>query len=196
MLTKSTLLAVASVTLLAACSDVQTTRSTPLRALPSVAPVQAAPLADYKINRVRVVVPSILSVSEANKLLPPADIVWREDPYGDRRAQVQAIVDKAVRQGLSGMHGREAVNVDITVRRFHALSQMARTTVGGNHNIQFDMVIRDAQSGRQIGETAHISASLKAFGGKRALAAEKRGETQKVRISRHISAVMKQYFQL
>ena len=44
------------------------------------------------VARVEVRVPRSLKVSEANRYLPAGDIVWREDPPGDRHAQVQAIV--------------------------------------------------------------------------------------------------------
>jgi hypothetical protein len=56
------------------------------------------------------------------------------------------------------------------------------------------VTVRDAETGMQLLDTFPISASLKAYGGQKAIDAEMRGETQKVRISRHITEVMKQVF--
>ncbi len=70
----------------------------------------------------RVTVPKSLTVSEAKSLLPTADIVWREDPLGDRHVQVGKIVETAVLRGAQGLKGKRPVIIDVTVTRFHALT--------------------------------------------------------------------------
>ena len=52
--------------------------------------------ADWQVTEITVIVPETLSVSEANSIKPRADIVWREDPLGNRHAQVQAVVQEAM----------------------------------------------------------------------------------------------------
>lgn len=194
MLNKNTVFAMAAVVLLGACSGVQTTRNAPIETLPTHIGMQTTTGGNWHVQEVRVNVPETLSVSEANLYVPPSDIVWREDPYGDRRAQVKAIIDLSVQQAFVGMQGAQAVIVDIDLKRFHALSQKARVSVGGVHNIQFDVTVRDAETGMQLLDTFPVEASLKAYGGQAAIDAEIRGETQKVRISRHITEVMMQVF--
>ena len=53
-----------------------------------------AATAGYNVTDVVVDVPAELTVSEANRFLPGSDIVWREDPMGDRKAQVKVIMEK------------------------------------------------------------------------------------------------------
>ena len=65
-------------------------------------PVPASLAQTWRLAEVRVSVPKSLSVSEAKSLLPNADIVWREDPLGDRHAQVGKIVQNAVLRGAQG----------------------------------------------------------------------------------------------
>ena len=59
----------------------------------------------WRLAEVRVSVPNSLTVSEAETLLPNADIVWREDPAGDRHAQVATIMKNAITQGAQGLRG-------------------------------------------------------------------------------------------
>ena len=145
----------------------------------------------FNVRDVRVSVPDSLSVSEANIYLPSADIVWREDFYGDRHEQVAAIFKEGMTRGVKDLNGAQAIYVDIEVKRFHSLTERARYTVGGIHSIKFVLVLRDAKTGALIADPRLIKADLKAYGGKRAVAAEHRGETQKVRITAHLAEVIK-----
>lgn len=154
-------------------------------------PVEAA-ATSFDVRDVNVTVPRTLKVSEANLYLPAGDIVWREDPKGDRHAQVQAIVDAAMRQGTAGMQGRMPVRVDVEITRFHALTEKARYTVGGVHAIQFNLTLADPETGVPLTRPRHVKANLKAFGGKKALDAEAQGLTQKVRITQHLAGVIQQ----
>ncbi len=175
----------------AAQPDTTLRRIAPSTGSATAAP-QAADAARWRVADIRIEVPDSLKVSEANSLIPDADIVWREDPFGDRRAQVREILDLALRQAALSLDGSEPVVLDIRLRKFHALSQKARATVGGIHNIAFDVTIRDPQTGRPLQPTFPVEIRLRALGGQKAIEAEMRGETQKVRIMREIARVMHQ----
>jgi len=191
------ILAITAATFLGACSNVATTRNAPMEITPtsSIASVgiKSSQSVSWHIQEVRVNVPETLSVSEANLYMPPSDIVWREDPYGDRRLQVQNIIDLAVSQAAIDMQGNEPVYLDIDLKRFHALSQKARATVGGQHTIFFEVNVRDVATDTDLVDPFQVQIKLNAFGGQKAIDAEIQGETQKVRITREITSVMRNY---
>ncbi|UOA27027.1 DUF6778 family protein [Pseudosulfitobacter sp. DSM 107133] len=191
--------------MVSACANIETaTRNAPFETTPAFAsaPVDAMSLAAAEpsiaatpalhITQINVDVPQSLKVSEANRYYPSGDIVWREDPMGDRHTQVKAIFEAAMQQGAQSISGDYPVILDITVSRFHALTEKARYTVGGVHSIAFTMQLRDATTGALLGEPHQVKADLKAFGGQRAIEAEARGETQKVRITAHLAEVLRQ----
>jgi hypothetical protein len=144
----------------------------------------------YLVQQLSVTVPDELTVSEANVFLPIADIVWREDPMGDRKQQVQKILIDAIVKGVSKVADGQPVTMEVRLIKFHSVTEKTRYTVGGRHNIKFDYVLRDAKTGVPVTEVKHIDASLKAYGGTRAVAAMARGETQKVRITQHLEELM------
>lgn len=144
------------------------------------------------VKAIRVEVPRTLSVSEANSYYPSGDIVWREDPLGDRHAQVKKIVYDGLSAGTRSLNGPMPVILDIRVRRFHALSEKARYTTGGVHNIHFDIAVRDANTQELLVQPRFVQADLDAFGGSEAIIAEARGQTQKKRIQQHLAAVIQQ----
>ncbi len=150
----------------------------------------AVSMRDYKVVDVRVNVPESLTVSEANSLIPQADIVWHGDPYGDRRAQIATVIRDGMMAGARNLEGARPVIVEIEVARFHALTPRARYTVGGNHNIDFWMTVRDAESGEVLEPRRFVDTDLPAYGGTRAVEAEARGETQKVRIQTFMAEVL------
>lgn len=154
--------------------------------------VGTVPGADMSITKVNVRVPRTLRVSEANRYLPQGDIVWREDPLGDRHAQVQTIVQAALEAGVRPLQGSVEVELDVEVLRFHALTQKARYTTGGVHAIAFTMVLRDAETGEALTPVREIEADLTAYGGRRALVAIAEGRTQKVRITGFLAKVIQQ----
>src|SRR6056297_41477 len=169
-----------------ACATVETaTRNVPLDATRTVAPLSLS------VNEVRVSVPRSLRVSEANRYYPGGDIVWREDPVGDRHAQVKAIVEAGLSEGISDMEpGAVPVVMDVEVTRFHALTEKARYTIGGVHAIQFKMQLRNPETGQAYGEPHFVKADFKAFGGAKAIEAERDGITQKFRITNHLAKVI------
>jgi len=149
-------------------------------------------LRQINVAQINVRVPTSLKVSEANRYYPGGDIVWREDPMGNRHAQVSKIMHAAMAAGTEGFDGPVPVILDVEVVRFHALSEKARYTVGGVHHIVFKMVLRDARTGEFLSEPRRIESDLAAFGGQQAISAEARGLTQKVRISGHLAEVIRQ----
>ena len=150
-----------------------------------------APLRDIHVDAISVRVPDSLTVSEANQYLPQGDIVWRGDPIGDRRAQVGAIFEEAFARGAAPLDGALGVMLDVEVTRFHALTEKARYTVGGVHNINFNLTLRDPETGAALSATRTVRADLDAFGGEQALRAEAAGQTQKVRITDHLAEVIR-----
>lgn len=151
--------------------------------------VPAPATRNYDVVGLEVAVPRTLVVSEANSYYPGADIVWRGDPPGDRYKQVEAIFDSGMQRGFSTLGGSRDVVVEIEVQRFHSLTEKARYTVGGVHSITFLVTVRDARTGEVIEGPRRVKADLKAYGGQTALDAERRGETQKVRITEHLADV-------
>lgn len=150
----------------------------------------------WHVTAVRVSVPRSLTVSEVAGLVPRADIVWREDdPQGDRRAQVGAIMQAAIARAASGLKGRQAVVFEVTVTRFHALSMEAETMLSdaGVHNIQFDIAVLDARTGAVLAGPTHIQADLPALSGELMREARARGESQKSQISAHVTATMQSW---
>ena len=137
-----------------------------------------APL--YTVTDVRVAVPQDLRVSEANVFYPVADIVWRGDPMGNRHQQVAAIFREAAAQATASMRGPRAAVVEIELVRFHGVTEKTRYTVGGTHNMEFNLTVRDAATGAIIDGPRFVEADAKAAGGRAALAEEQAGRTQKV----------------
>lgn len=169
----------------AAASD-----SDPLSFADVDAPVAGFPAVSVK--QISVVVPRALEVSEANRYLPAGDIVWREDPVGDRHAQVQKIFEAGLGKGTQNLKGGTPVSLYVQVMRFHALTEKARYSTGGVHSIKFGLAVRDLNTGRILGQPRVIEADLNALGGRIALAAEAKGQTQKVRITDHLAEVIRQ----
>lgn len=152
-------------------------------------PIDPGVSRSWNVVGVDVSVPSSLTVSEALSLVPAADIVWREDPIGDRRAQVATIMRDAVTRGASGLNGRQPVRIQITQRRFHALTFEAETRLSdaGVHNIDFVATVVDARTGAVLAGPEAIQADVPAFSGAAAVAARSRGLTQKIVITDHVA---------
>ncbi|OSQ50733.1 DUF6778 family protein [Marivita geojedonensis] len=148
---------------------------------------QAPP--DVWVESFTVSVPRSLKVNERNLYYPRGDIVWRGEPRGDRHAQVKAIFEAGLRRATPRVSGATAVRMDVQVLRFHALSEKARYTVGGVHDIDFRYRLVDIATGQQIGPTKEVNADLDALAGQAAMAAEGRGDTQKARITAHLERV-------
>lgn len=144
---------------------------------------------DYRVESYTVSVPNSLTVNERNSYYPRGDIVWRGDTFGDRRAQVKAIFDQALRNAAPRVDGTRPVRVDVQVMRFHALSEKARYTVGGVHDITFRIRLVDAATGAIVAQSKVVDADLDGLSGQAANVAEARGDTQKNRITTHLTRV-------
>ena len=151
--------------------------------------LQAAPKANaFNVTDVVVRVPRDLKVSEANSFLPSGDIVWHGDPPGDRYEQIKAIFQAAMDRGATGIapDGIPAV-LDVKVSRFHALTPKARYTFGGVHALQFTYTLLNPVTLEPYAPPKFVKADFHALGGAVALAAEAKGQTQKVRITDHLA---------
>ncbi len=143
---------------------------------------------DWVVTGVTVSTPRTLSISEAETFIPRADIVWREDPPGDRYAQVEKIMTDAVRQGAAAAKGSRPVRLELTMTRFHAMTFKAETRApAGVHDIEFDLSAYDARSGARIYGPEHIEASFPAMTGAAMAQARAQGETQKSQITQHVA---------
>ena len=170
-----------------ACSTVVPVDVTQGITLPSGLAAQARN-ADWQVTSIDVRVPETLTVSEANSIKPRADIVWREDPLGDRRAQVQAMIFEAMDYALQPLadEGSTQITVELEITRFHAMTQRARYTIGGEHEIEFIFTVRNAETGEALTGPIPVDLTFRAFGGARALASEAEGIYQRDRIQSQI----------
>lgn len=195
------LAALALSTLISACatSDIASRNATIDPAAPHIA-FQAAPGAAtldairpaLRVSQINVVIPESLRVSEANRYYPSGDIVWRGDPIGDRHAQVKAIFEAALQQTAQSSEGDIPVLINVELVRFHALTEKARYTYGGVHSITFRLSMIDTRTGLPLGEPRLVQADLDGFGGQQAIEADRAGQTQKVRITNHLTEVFRQ----
>lgn len=136
--------------------------------------------ARYDVTNVEIVVPTDLVVSEANLFYPRADIVWRAEPVGDRYAQVESVLTESFAAGVAGMDTGPKVVVAITLERFHALTEKARFSVGGVHDIIYSVTVRDPSTGQVLEGPRRLEVAIRASGGDKAIAEDAAGNTQRV----------------
>ena len=144
----------------------------------------------YDVQRVDIVVPRNLRVSEANKYYPVADIVWRGEPRGDRFTQVEAIWREAADRVTAGMGQGVPVVVTVEVTRFHCLTEKTRYSVGGTHSLHFLLTVTNAATGEVIDGPRRVVADVKAAGGQKAIEEEARGLTQRGVVVNRLSEVL------
>lgn len=137
---------------------------------------------DYKVTDIRVSVPEDLIVSEANSYFPRADIVWRGDAFGNRHQQLSALFEQAAARGAERMNGAVPVVVDVELARFHGVTEKTRFSIGGDYDIQYVMTVRNAVTGEVIEPSKLVKYKLDAPGGDAAMALERAGQTEKVRV--------------
>lgn len=145
----------------------------------------------FRIDGVQIVVPRSLSVSEANSFYPMADIVWRGDALGDRHAQVQAIFEAAAAQAVQPYQGGRPAILTLEVTKFHGVTEKTRYTIGGKHNMRFDLTLRDAGTGAVLMGPRAVVADVKAAGGDAAIAEERAGRTQKIVVTERLVEVLR-----
>lgn len=156
--------------------------------LPDAPTVMAA---KFAVQDVQVIVPRTLKVSEANTFKPRADIVWHGDPTGDRYAQVGAILLAAATDATTPMVQGRPVTITLTLTKFHALTEKTRYTIGGTHELRFDLTVRDAATGAVLDGPRLIVADTKGAGGAQAIAEDAAGRTQKVVIIERLAQVLR-----
>lgn len=154
--------------------------------------VSAEVARNWRVADVNVQVPRTLSVSEAHVLVPKADIVWREDPAGNRYEQVARIVEAGIRKGSKPLNGRQAIRLDVTVTRFHAMTLEAEALNYdvGVHNIDFTVRAADVKTGEVVAGPTPVRAEFPALTGVRMTQARLRGETQRTQIEAHLAHVI------
>lgn len=145
---------------------------------------------NYRIANVVYAVPEDIRVSEGNGYYPTTDVVWRGDPIGDRPAQIGAMFSEAITRNEAALQGDIPVIVDLTLVRFHGVTERTRFSIGGVYDIKFDLTVRHAQTGVVLEPTRRVHVSLSAPGGVGAILAEQRGQTEKVRVTDFLTIVM------
>jgi hypothetical protein len=163
-------------------------------ALTDIGPVADVPRQNWEFAELIIDVPQSLTVSEANAYKPRADIVWREDPMGDRHAQVAAVMRGGLEPALSSMRGDVPVQIVLEVTRFHAQTERVRYTFGGEHEIEFVYLVRHAETGAILAGPEAVDLTFRAYGGQQALEAEQQGITQRVRITERLVGWVRQTF--
>lgn len=153
-------------------------------------PASAEETRSWTVVDVVAVAPESLTVSESNFFAPNADIVWRGEEFGDRHAQVAAIIDEGIARGASELNGPRRVTITARVNRFHGVtpSAVARAP-SAVHNIEYVMQVFDATTGEAITDPETVQADLEAYVGSAAIAAAINGQTQKRRIVDHIAKI-------
>ncbi|MCV2891503.1 DUF6778 family protein [Lentibacter sp. XHP0401] len=187
-LIKATLVAAMALTVSGCASMDVATRNAPFEAVKEQQPLSEI----VAVSDVKVSVSRDLRVSEAEVFYPVADIVWRGDERGDRYEQVGAIFNESAKVATQDLKGDVPARIEIDVLRFHSVTDKTRYTVGGTHSISFLLSVKDPESGLDLVAPRKIKSDLHAFGGQEAIAADARGETQKVRVSAHLASVIRQ----
>ncbi|SMH58044.1 DUF6778 family protein [Maritimibacter sp. HL-12] len=153
------------------------------------APVPLNP--SYRVVDVKVEVPDVLTSSEQNGIKPRSDILWQEDPAGDRHAQVRALMTEALEEGVSDITGSRDVVLEVVMTRFHALTKRTRYSIGGEHEVWMFVAVRDARTGellepaRRIGFDHRVSAE-------QALENEAQGLNQRLEITALVKDMIRQ----
>ena len=126
-----------------------------------------------------------LQISESESFYPNADIVWRGDPIGQRIPQIAVMFEEAAARNRAVLDG------DLTLVRFHGVTNRTRYTVGGIYNVIFDLTIKSAATGEIIEPTRRVVGNLDAPGGERAALQDQAGQTQKVRVTDFLTSLLR-----
>ena len=186
MATKFIFLALAVLIGLGGCDAVKSSRTDglPLAEIKvdGTKPILASNGSDarYAVDSIDIIVPDSLRVSEENLFYPSADVVWRGEPQGDRLAQIKLILQEGLGAGVSTLKQGTAVNLSIQVERFHALTEKARFSVGGVHDVVFLLTVTDAKTAIVLEGPRRVEVSIRASGNDAAIAEDAAGRTQRV----------------
>lgn len=154
------------------------------------APLSAEVTRGWTVRAVDVTIPDNLVVSDADTLVPVADIVWHGDPEGDRRQQVAAILRDGVMEGAASLSGPRPVILQLVLERFHGVTPRAvRLAPSAVHNIAYRIRAVDAASGAALTPWVEVEADLPARVGAALYADIEAGITEKARIRAHLARV-------
>ena len=155
-------------------------------------PPGSAVTKSWRVIDVVAVAPNTLTVSNNNTYAPQADVVWHGEPFGDRRAQVAAVLDEGLTRGSRPLRGERPVTMTARILTFHGVtpSAVARAPAAV-HNIRFVLSVFDARTGEVLVHNETISADLEANVGTAAIAAAINRQTQRERVVEHIASVMR-----
>ncbi len=154
------------------------------------ASAQSAYVSDIKITKITIDVPKTLQVSEKNSYYPKGDIVWRGDNFGDRHEQVKAILSQSAQNAAAALGGSRPVHLHIQATRFHGISEKARYSTGGVHNINFYVTLFDPVTGATLRPAQEVVSNLDALKGNDAIRADGLGNTQKHRVTAFLTQVI------
>lgn len=183
---------------LAGCDAMKSSRSDGLSLsevkLDGRAPIVQAPSTDarYAVTSFDVVVPETLQVSEANMFYPRADVVWRGEPQGNRLAQIKSILEEGLAGGTAALKMGPKAKLSVTLERFHALTEKARFSVGGVHDVVFVLTVTDPQSGAILEGPRRVEVAIRAAGNEVAIAEDAAGRTQRVVIVEGLAKAIRQ----
>ncbi len=146
---------------------------------------------DYDLRELRFSAKDDLIISEREGYYPTADIVWRGDPLGPRVDQIGAMFQEATRRNRTIISGRQPIDIEVTLIRFHGVTNRTRYSIGGIYNVVFELAVRDASSGTLIEPPRRVVGNLDAPGGERAVRLEESGQTQKVRVTDFLTGLLR-----
>lgn len=142
---------------------------------------------DWDVIGFDVSVPETLTTSEANTIKPQVDIVWHEEPFGDRHMQVDDLMTAALEPAFAAVTGSVPVIVSMEVTRFHAQTHRVRySNIPSEQEIEFVLLVSHAETGEILLGPREVDLTFPALGGSDAIAADARGETQRARISQRL----------
>ena len=108
------------------------------------------------IQHTNVSVPDHLRVAQTPSLLQSADIVWHGEADTDRRDQVRAIFEAAIRQGAVTAYGPVPAALEVEVLRFYNPASEAPSA-------EFILTVVDARNGNPLAEPRQVAVELSSF---------------------------------
>lgn len=115
------------------------------------------------------------------------NFVWNGLHDGNKKRQVIEMFKNAMRElAMDSMNGPRAVNMNVQVNYFHALTDFSRLWCCGEHRIYADLAVTDAESGEVLVEGENVYLGRVALGGIPGLVAEAAGRDQYTRVKEGI----------
>ena len=117
---------------------------------------------------------------------------------GETEQRIAAMFEEAANRhiGARPLPDAQPVIAEITLRRFHGVTERTRFSVGGVYSIRFDLQLLDAGTREPLGEVRTIQADLPAPGGIAAVELERAGQTERVRVVDHLTWTLQRELRL